>query len=85
MIWLLSVNLLAEGPDTSSAKFVAIPIEWWSALVGPTSTAIVDAIGLNRHWAGSLIQIVIWLGPIAMVLSMIWFLLIQRFVDTHDA
>jgi hypothetical protein len=83
MIWLTSVNLLAEGPDTRTAAFLAKPIEWWASFVSPASGALVDAIGFQRHWAGTLVGTVFWLGPIIALLSVAWLPLIRRYFGAH--
>jgi hypothetical protein len=85
LIWLTSVNLFAEGPDTRTATILAKPIEWWGSLVRPVTTAIVDAIGLQRQWGGTVIDVALWLGPFVAVLSAGWFPLVSRYVGARAA
>jgi len=85
LIWLTSVNLFAEGPDTRTATTLAKPIEWWASIVSPVTTAIVDAIGLRRQWGGAVIGVVLWLGPFVAILSAGWFTLVRRYVGARTA
>lgn len=78
VIWLASANLFAEGPDTPAARFLASPIESWSAFVNPLLNS--NAL-LRSDLLGALVGVMVVFGPFVAAASLFAFPLVRRLLE----